>query len=48
MQNEKRLHPTLTTDQIQSKFFSVLYKKEDYKDRYFDIMYKKLSKSLKF
>lgn len=46
---EKRINnPSLTGEQIQTMFFKELYKKEQYKDKYFDIMYTKLSKSNRF
>lgn len=45
---QRILYPFLSSEDIQKKFFNEQVKKEIYKDKYFEIMYKKLSKSLKF
>lgn len=45
---QKILYPALTVDEITKKFYETEKQKEIYKDKYFDLMYKKLSKSLKF
>lgn len=48
VREQKLLYPALTVDEITTKFYKEQLKKEEYKDKYFDIMYKKLSKSNNF
>lgn len=48
VREQKQLYPALTVDEITKKFYKEQLKKEEYKDKYFDIMYKKLSKTNNF
>lgn len=48
VREQKILYPALTTEQIEANFYKNELNKEIYKDKYFEIMYNKLSKSLKF
>lgn len=45
---QKILHPSLTIDEITRSFYESELNKEIYKDKYFDIMYNKLSKTSNF
>lgn len=48
VREQKILYPSLTVEDITKKFYQSELNKEIYKDKYFEIMYKKLSKSSNF
>lgn len=48
VREQKILYPSLTIEEITKNFYNSELNKEIYKDKYFDIMYKKLSKTSNF